>query len=41
MNQNNRKVEMIMSDEQEVIEPSFEVTDLIQHALDRDWETIL
>ena len=37
MNQNNRKVEMIMSDEQEVIEPSFEVTDLIQHALDQDY----
>ena len=28
---------MIMSDEQEVIEPSFEVTDLIQHALDQDY----
>ena len=26
-----------MSDEQEVIEPSFEVTDLIQHALDQDY----
>ena len=37
MNQNNQKVEMIMSDEQEVIEPSFEVTDLIQHALDQDY----
>ncbi len=37
MNQNNRKVEMIMSEEQEVIEPSFEVTDLIQHALDQDY----
>ena len=37
MNQNNQKVEMIMSDEQEVIEPRFEVTDLIQHALDQDY----
>lgn len=37
MNQNNQKVEMIMSEEQEIIEPSFEVTDLIQHALDQDY----
>ena len=41
MNQNNRKVEMIMSEEAvaepEVIEPSFEVKDLIQHALDQDY----
>lgn len=28
---------MIMSEEQEIIEPSFEVTDLIQHALDQDY----
>lgn len=41
MNQNNQKVEMIMSEEAvaepEVIEPSFEVKDLIQHALDQDY----
>ena len=42
-NQNNQKVEMIMSEEAtavaepEIVEPSFQVTDLIQHALDQDY----